>query len=85
MFRLGEGHKLKPLFDSPPPVRRQDSAAAYALNGALYLAGIAWLQATRSFLSPETVAHVMPPERSVDIDTPLDWRWAEFLMGGGHG
>jgi CMP-N-acetylneuraminic acid synthetase len=22
----------------------------------------------------------MPAERSVDIDTPLDWQWAEFLM-----
>jgi len=26
------------------------------------------------------VGYVMPAERSVDIDTPLDWKWAELLM-----
>jgi len=26
------------------------------------------------------MAYIMPPERSVDIDTLLDWQWAEYLM-----
>ena len=54
--------------------------AAYALNGALYLAKRDWLLENRTFVTAETLGYVMPLERSVDIDTPLDWKWAEFLM-----
>jgi CMP-N,N'-diacetyllegionaminic acid synthase len=32
-----------------------------------------WLRRTRSFISPHTVAQVMPAERSIDIDTLQDF------------
>jgi N-acylneuraminate cytidylyltransferase len=50
------------------------------LNGALYLASRTYLEQERSFLAEDTLGYVMPPERSVDVDTPLDWQWGEFLM-----
>ena len=71
---------LSPLVSSPSIYRRQDLPPAYALNGALYLARCDWLLQSRTFMSPETLGYVMPIERSVDIDSPLDWKWAEFLM-----
>jgi len=84
MFSLDEQGGMHAFL--PPeqrPVRRQDLAALYDLNGAIYVARTAWLRRTRSFLTDETVAYVMPPERSVDIDTLFDFRLAECLLNQG--
>ena len=65
----------------PPEVScRQKLPPAYVLNGALYLASRPLLEQDKSFLTSHTVGYVMPPERSVDIDTLMDWHWAEFLF-----
>jgi CMP-N,N'-diacetyllegionaminic acid synthase len=53
-------------------LRRQDLPPAYSLNGAIYIAEIEWLRATRSFVSPETVGYLMSRETSIDIDEPSD-------------
>ena len=74
MYRLGDGATLHPVVELPSAAtRRQDLPAVYALNGAVYIADIAWLRSTRTFVTRETVAHVMPAERSVDIDTAADF------------
>ena len=59
---------------------RQQLPPVYVLNGALYMATRAFLLREQAFIAPDTVGYVMPAERSVDIDTPLDWQCAEFLM-----
>ena len=73
------------MHTTPPPfssdiVISQQLPPAYVLNGALYLASRSLLEHEKSLLSEHTLGYVMPPERSVDIDTVLDWQWAEFLM-----
>ena len=60
--------------------RRQDLPPAYALNGAVYVADTVWLKKKRTFLSPETVAFIMPRERSYDIDTELDLKICDKLL-----
>ena len=50
------------------------------LNGALYLSSRYQLLQSKSFIAEDTVAYVMPSERSVDIDTHLDFKFAQFLM-----
>ncbi|HQR38059.1 MAG TPA: hypothetical protein PLF26_06610 [Blastocatellia bacterium] len=50
------------------------------LNGAVYVADAAWLRATRAFVGPGTVAHIMPAERSLDIDTLEDFRMLEAAL-----
>lgn len=60
--------------------RRQDLPAVYSLNGAVYVAQTQWLLAQRSFVSPETVAHVMPAQRSLDIDTLHDLDLARMMV-----
>jgi len=78
--------RLKPFIEGRPDLtRRQDFAPVYLLNGALYLAKTDWLLTRRSFIGTETVGYVMPAERSVDLDTLLDWQWAEFLIGQSDG
>jgi len=60
--------------------RRQDLPTAYALNGAIYLAKRDVLLAKSSFYKDTTAAYVMPPERSLDIDTPWEFHLAELIM-----
>jgi N-acylneuraminate cytidylyltransferase len=52
--------------------RRQDLPKVYKLNGAVYVAKCEWLTRSRSFVSSETIAYVMPSHRSLDIDNELD-------------
>lgn len=52
--------------------RRQDLPPAWSLNGAVYAARVDWFLRERRFLTPATVGHAMPFDRSLDIDTPAD-------------
>ncbi len=85
MLRLSPSDLLEPfirhqsLFSLP----RQQLEKAYVPNGALYICDIPWLKAQGNFVGPETRGYLMPTERSVDIDTQLDWLWAETLMHKG--
>ncbi len=80
MYSLGTDQRLQTLIDVPPILRRQDLPPVYAVNGALYYTRTNWLQQQHTFVTAETVAYVMPSERSVDLDTQLDWKLAEILL-----
>lgn len=80
MYTLSPDAGLAPMMPGEKPPRRQDLPPAFALNGAVYLARSDWLRDRRTFVTAETVGHAMPPERSIDIDNPLDWRIAEMLL-----
>ncbi|MBA3935952.1 MAG: acylneuraminate cytidylyltransferase family protein [Planctomycetes bacterium] len=63
-----------------PIVRRQDAPPCYDMNASIY----AWrrsaiLDSTSIFLE-STGLFVMPPERSTDIDSDLDFKIVELLM-----
>ncbi len=74
MFSLTAGHALKPIVSVSEVVeRRQDLPRAYLLNGAVYAAGTAWLAREKTFVRPDIAGWVMPPERSLDIDTESDF------------
>ena len=61
-------------------VRRQDAPPCFDMNASIY----AWwrdsLLKARDVIQSSTRLYVMPEERSVDIDSELDFRWVEFLM-----
>ena len=81
MFRLDPNNRLLPFMDPEQmPLRRQDAPKAYQLNGAVYVAECAYLAKNKSFMGDETIAYTMPPERSLDIDTELDFILAEALL-----
>jgi len=79
MFDKTAEDRLKPFMEGALPLRRQALPPLYSLNGAVYVARPEWLTARHGFLSEQTLAYVMPPERSVDIDTLFDFRLAECL------
>lgn len=74
MYRVGHDERLHPIIVTPAGVsRRQDLPPIYLLNGAVYVADAAALRRSRAFVDADTVAHVMPRERSIDIDTAADF------------
>lgn len=61
--------------------RRQDLPRAYAPNGAVYVVDAAWARENRTlYKSMETIAYIMPPDRSRDVDTELDLEICEMLI-----
>jgi N-acylneuraminate cytidylyltransferase len=81
MFNVGQTARLTPLLPDVKATRRQDLPSAYSLNGAIYVAEVDWLSRERRFVTSETVAYVMPAERSIDIDTETDFLILKFLLG----
>lgn len=61
---------------------RQDYPEVYRLNGAVYVSRPETLRRLHSFISGRLVPYVMPKERSVDIDDPLDMLYASILLDG---
>jgi CMP-N,N'-diacetyllegionaminic acid synthase len=59
---------------------RQELPIYYRLNGAIYTADCAYIRAKKDFFGNQTYAYIMPRERSIDIDTRYDFRFAEFLL-----
>jgi CMP-N,N'-diacetyllegionaminic acid synthase len=81
MYRRDTMGYLQPLVTNDPKIyNRQSLPPAYMLNGSIYLARTDWLRERCEFIGPDTLGYVMPPERSVDIDTTIDWLWSEFLI-----
>lgn len=79
-FHRAEDGSLEPVLGwDAITARRQDASVSYALNGAVYVGSRHVLEARRSFLGPATRAVIMPPERSVDVDTELDLALARLL------
>lgn len=84
LFRQLPDSSLEPVLGWPLPVRRQEAAAVVALNGAVYAADAVHLRRGGSLVEPGTIGVVMPPERSIDIDSELDLELARLLNGDGR-
>lgn len=63
--------------------RRQDAPQAWEFNGAVYAINPESLRAMPMGDFPVRLPYEMPAERSVDLDTPLDWTIAEELLAAG--
>jgi CMP-N,N'-diacetyllegionaminic acid synthase len=69
----------------PPPgaiVRRQDAPPCYDMNASIYAWWTDEFRVAPAVFSARTRLYVMPEERSLDIDSELDFRIVEFLMQG---
>ncbi len=67
--RVGRDGRLEDLAGDDPIYKR---------NGAIYVYDFDAFLFDRQ--PPRTMLYPMPVERSVDIDTPADWQYAEFLI-----
>ncbi len=78
--RIGSDSELLPWLSEAAPNRRQEIETLYQFNGALYLIRPEVLASEKTFIPEPTFAYVMPLERSVDVDTPFDFRVADLLL-----
>ena len=61
-------------------INRQKLPDYYRLNGAIFIARIDFVKKNLSFFGRNTFAYIMPVERSIDIDSPLDLKFCEFIL-----
>jgi len=61
-------------------VRRQDSPECFDMNASIYIWAREALLKNSSLFVDKTGLYVMPEERSIDIDTELDFEFVEFLI-----
>lgn len=63
-----------------PIVRRQDAPQCFDMNASIYVWTRTALLTRDSIFCADTRLYVMPEERSIDIDSELDFQFVEFVM-----
>ena len=61
-------------------VRRQDAPKVYDVNASIYIWSRKSILTQEKIINKHTGIYMMPPERSIDIDTILDLKIVEFLL-----
>ena len=70
---------------SPPCVRRQDAPACFDMNASVYAWTRETLRNASGIFNSDTRLYVMPEERSIDVDSEVDFLVVELLMGRNSG
>jgi len=76
---------LSKTLPGPRIERRQDSPECLDCNAAVYVWRRDIFMENANVFYDDTQLYVMPPERSHDIDTPLDFDFVEFLLARERG
>lgn len=81
-YKENKGY-LEPLFENLNIVRRQDAPKVYECNGAVYVISVDALR--KKDMGTFTKIGFVPMDliHSVDLDSMLDWNYAEFLVKNG--
>lgn len=69
---------LAPMWPEWVNVRSQDAPELFVDNGSTYVVSVEAFRREKSFYGPKLRGHVMPRERSVDIDTAADLDLAKY-------
>ncbi len=80
MMQLDDSLSLVEFRRNNPDMPRQFYPKVYRLNGAIFIRKIDDSSSRIRIVSDREVAYVMDQDRSIDIDTINDFRYAEFLM-----
>ena len=81
MKRIDENRLLPYCVDEKEGTRRQDyMPPAYMRNGAIYLSRRDVLMNQNSIWGDVIRPYVMPPERSVGVDSELDMKLVQLLI-----
>jgi N-acylneuraminate cytidylyltransferase len=61
-------------------IRRQDAPPAYDITTVAYVASPKFIMESKALFEGKVKAVFIPEERALDIDTELDFQFAEYLM-----
>lgn len=75
---MGFAHLSKKLPERV--IRRQDSPKCYDMNASIYIWTRECLFQKKRVFCEKTALYVMPEERSMDIDSELDFEFVKYLM-----
>ncbi len=78
---LPDNYEMVGFIDQENMKQRQHNDKFYRLNGAIYIINTVRFFEDRYFYQAGSFAYIMPQNRSVDIDTEIDFKLAELLMG----
>lgn len=73
--------RLRPYFSEYIGKKSQEMPKAYRANGAIHVLEVAAFERERSYYAQPLIGYEMPWQRSIDIDTEHDLRFAESLLG----
>jgi CMP-N-acetylneuraminic acid synthetase len=65
-------------------LRRQDEEVEVTPSGGFYIARWDSFLHTRTFYTPTTLSHLVDETEELEIDEPIDWEWANFLVASGR-
>lgn len=81
MYFVSDGGQMKKVLRNEElPARRQDLPKVFMLNGAVYVVQSKFLESRKTFIGDDTIAFIMPKERSLDIDTEADLVRADYII-----
>lgn len=80
LFQEGENRMLTKIMNSNKSSNRQDHPPVYGYNGSIYLFNCKSFLNIRNFNFGKIMKFLMSELNSVDIDTPMDWAFAEFIL-----
>ena len=78
-LKLLEGNRLTPYLRDDALTPSHDLPELWSRNGAVYASRRAVLEAG-ILVAADALGYPMPPERSLDVNTPLDLAFARFLL-----
>lgn len=78
-LRADEHGSLVPMWPECIDMKSQEAPKLLVDNGSTYAVSVGEFGRQRSFYGPGLRGHLMPRERSVDIDMPEDMELAEFF------
>ncbi|WP_225442586.1 acylneuraminate cytidylyltransferase family protein [Paenibacillus lycopersici] len=81
----GDGFVRLSKSSDKPIVRRQDAPKCFDMNASIYIWKRQFLLNDYPLFLPDTILYEMPEDRSVDIDSELDWRIVEWILGSRKG
>lgn len=80
---LDENNSLDNFIENEDVKRlcRQQLDTYYRLNGAIYMANTNKFIENKNFLGKNGIAYIMKQRNSIDIDSELDFKFTEYLLG----
>lgn len=80
---MGPGAEVRPRFPEMAACKRHEVPRLFRPNGAITILDVKAFREQGTYYGTPLHAHVMPRERSVDIDTGADLEYARYLLEKG--